>query len=123
SEKIDSVSGWRKLQHFKREVEQLFDYRQQFVEDIFDPIEHALRRRVSDGEANAVVQTGRLFILPGDHLQTDSKASLIPDLPVRYIGLSDMQIVAAHKADAYDEAHLLNDRREGKCVLSYKTPG
>ena len=34
-----------------------------------------------------------------------------------------MQMVAAHKADAYDETHLLSDRREGKCVLSYKTPG
>ena len=55
--------------------------------------------------------------------QADSKASLIPDLPVRYIGSSDMQIVAAHKADSYDEPHLLSDRREGKFVLSYKTPG
>ena len=104
-------------------MEQLFDYPQQFAEDMFDRIEHALRRRVSDGEANAVVQTGRLFILPGDHLQADSKASLIPDLPVRYIGSSDTQLVAAHKADSYDETHLLSDRREGKCVLSYKTPG
>ena len=34
-----------------------------------------------------------------------------------------MQMVATHKADAYDETHLLSDRREGKCVLSYKTPG
>jgi len=34
-----------------------------------------------------------------------------------------VQIVAAHKADAYDEPHLLSDRREGKCVLSYKTAG
>ena len=34
-----------------------------------------------------------------------------------------MQIVAAHKADSYDETHLLSDRREGKFVLSYKTPG
>jgi hypothetical protein len=78
---------------------------------------------VSDGEANAVVQTGRLFILPGDNQPADSKASLIPDLPVRYIGSSDMQIVAARKADARDETQLLSDRREGKCVLSYKTPG
>ena len=23
----------------------------------------------------------------------------------------------------YDEPHLLSDRREGRCVLSYKTPG
>jgi len=123
ADKLAWVSGWRKLPHLKPEVEKLFDYPQQFAEDIFDRIEHALRRRVSDGEANAVVQTGRLFILPADNLKADSKASLIPDLPVRYIGSSDMQIVAAHKADCHDETHLLSDRREGKCVLSYKTPG
>ena len=123
TDKLAWVSGWRKLPHLTREVERLFDYPQQFAEDIFDRIEHALRGRVSDGEANAVVQTGRLFILPGDDLQADSKASLIPDLPVRYIGSSDTQIVAAHKADSYDETHLLSDRREGKFVLSYKTPG
>jgi hypothetical protein len=123
TDKLAWVSGWRKLPHLKREVAKLFDYPQQFAEDIFDRIEQALRRRVSDGEANAVVHTGRLFILPGDHLQADSEASLIPDLSVRYIRSSDMQIVAAHKADAHDEPHLLSDRREGKCVLSYKTPG
>jgi hypothetical protein len=123
TDKLAWVSGWRKLPHLEREVEQLFDYPQQFAEDMFDRIEHALRRRVADDEANAVVRTGRLFILPGDSLQTDSTASLIPDLPVRYIGSSDMQIVAAHKADSYDEPHLLSDRREGKCVLTYKTPG
>jgi hypothetical protein len=122
--KLAWVSSWRKLPHLTREVETQFDYPQQFAEDIFDRIEDALRRRASDGEANAVAQTGRLFILPGDHLQADSEASLLPDdLPVRYIGSSDMEIVAAHKADFYDEPHLLSDRREGKCVLSYKTPG
>jgi hypothetical protein len=123
TDKLAWVSGWRTLPHLKRDVEKLFDYPQQFAEDIFDRIEQALRRRVSDGEANAVVQTGRLFILSGDNLQGDSKASLIPDLPIRYIGSSDPQIVGAHKADAYDETHLLSDRREGKCVLSYRTPG
>ena len=123
TDKLAWVSGWRKLPHLKPEVAKLFDYPQQFAEDIFDRIEDALRRRVSGDEANAVVQTGRLFILSEDDLQADSKASLIPDLPVRYIGSSDRELVAAHKADAYDEPHLLSDRREGKCVLSYKTPG
>ena len=111
--KLAWVSGWRKLPHLKREVERLFDYPQQFAEDVFDRIEHALRRRVSDDEANAVVRTGRLFILPEDNPQADSQASLIPDLPVRYIGSSDMQIVAAHKAEFHDETQLLSDRREG----------
>jgi hypothetical protein len=122
-DKLAWVSGWRKLPHLTREVEKLFDYPQQFAEDIFDRIEQALRRRASDGEANAVVQTGRLFVLPADDLQTDSKASLIPDLPIRYIGSSDVQIVAAHKADSYDATHLLSDRHEGKYLLSYKTAG
>ena len=108
--KLAWVSGWRKLPHIQREVAKLFEYPQQFAEDIFDRIEHALRRRVSDGEANAAVQTGRLFILPGDDPQADSKASLIPDLPVRYFRSSDRQIVAAHKADACDETQLLHGR-------------
>jgi hypothetical protein len=122
-DKLAWVSGWRKLPHLTREVEAQFDYPQQFAKDMFDRIEHALRRRVSGGEANAVVQTGRLFVLSGDDLQADSRASLIPDLPVRYIGSSDMQLAAAHKADYYDEPRLSSDRREGRCVLSYRTPG
>ena len=123
ADKLAWVSGWRKLPHLKPEVEKLFDYPQQFAEDIFDRIEHALRRRAADGEANAVAQIGRLFILPADDPLADAKTSLILDLPVRYIRSSDMQMVAAHKADAYDETHLLSDRREGKHVLSYQTPG
>jgi hypothetical protein len=123
TDKLAWVSGWRKLPHLTREVEKLFDYPQQFADEIFDRVEDALRRRASDDETNAVLQTGRLFILPPDHLQADSEASLIPDLPVRYIGSSDTQLVAAHKAEAHDEPHLLSDRREGKCVVSYKTPG
>jgi hypothetical protein len=122
TDKLAWVSGWRKLPHLKQEVEKLFDYPQQFAEDVFDRIEHALRRGVSDAEANAVVQTGRLFVPLGDN-QADSKASLIPDLPIAYIKSSDMQLVTAHKADSYDETHLLSDRREGRCLLSYKTPG
>jgi hypothetical protein len=122
TDKLAWVSGWRKLPHLTREVEKLFDYPQQFAEDVFNRLEQALRSRVS-GEANAVGQTGRLFIVPEDHPLGDSRASLIPDLPARYIRSSDMQLVAAQKAHADDEQHLLSDRREGKCVLSYKTPG
>ena len=123
SDKLAWVSGWRKLPHITPEMEKLFDYPQQFAEDIFDRIERALRTRVSDSESAAVVRTGRLFVLTEDHLQADATASLIPDLPVGYIRSSDPQVVAARKADAHDEAHLLSDRREGRCVLSYKTPG
>ena len=122
-DKLAWVSGWRKLPHLKPEVAKQFDYPQQFAEDVFNRIEHALRRRVSGAEANDVVQTGSLFVLPEDELAADSKASLIPDLPVQYIRSSDMQLVAAQKADSYAETQLLSDRREGKCVLSYQTPG
>jgi hypothetical protein len=122
-DKLAWVSGWRKLPHLKPEVVKLFDYPQQFAEEIFDRIEHALRRRALDAEANAAVQTGCLFVLPGDDLQAYSKASSIPDLPTRYVFSSDKQIVAAHKADSYDETQLLSDRREGKCLVSYKTSG
>jgi hypothetical protein len=123
ADKLAWVSGWRKLPHVKQEVAKLFEYPQQFAEDIFARIEHALRKRVSDGDANAVVQTGRLFILPGDDLQADSKASLIPDLPVQYVQSSDMQIVAARKADSHDQTNLLLGRLEGEFVLSYRTSG
>jgi hypothetical protein len=34
-----------------------------------------------------------------------------------------MQLVAAHKAESRDEAQLLSDRQEGRCLLSYKSPG
>lgn len=121
--KLAWVSGWRKLPHLRREVEQQFDYPQQFAEDIFERIERALRGRVSDGGDSGGPQTGRLFILAEGDRQADSKASLIPDLPLRYIESSDAQIVAAHKADACDERRLLSDRREGKHLLSYETPG
>jgi hypothetical protein len=38
TDKLAWVSGWRKLPHLQREVEKLFDYPQQFAEDIFDRI-------------------------------------------------------------------------------------
>jgi hypothetical protein len=123
ADKLDWVSGWRKLPHLTREVERLFDYPQQFAEDIFERLERALRRRVADDEVSAVAQNGRLFIVPDDAAQVGSTASLIADLPVRYVGSSDMRLVAAQKAVSWDEPRLLSDRREGKYVLSYKTPG
>jgi hypothetical protein len=105
----------------------LFEYPQQFAEDIFARIELALRRCVSgcvsNSEANAPVPIGRLFILPGEDLPEDTKVSQIPDLAVQYIRSSDMQIVAADKADSYDQTNLLLERLEGEFVLSYETSG
>jgi hypothetical protein len=123
SGKLAWVSGWRKLPHIDQEVQRLFDYPQQFAEEIFDRIERALGKRVSAGEGNTNVQTGRLFILPADEPQSDVKASQIPDLPLRYIGSSDVQMVAAQKAHPYEESRLLRDRQEGMFIVSYKTPG
>ena len=98
ADKLAWVSSWRKLPHLTRDVEKQFDYPQQFADDIFDRIEQALRRRVS-GEARPV-QTGR-FIFEGD----------ASDLPAAYLRSSD------------DDPQLLNDRREGKFVVSHQTPG
>jgi len=122
ADKLAWVSGWRKLPHLTREVQKQFDYPQQFAEDVFNRLEQTLRR-VSGGEAAAGVATGRLFISPGEAPEADSPASMIPDLPTRYIRSSDKQLVAAGKAEYYEQTHLLNDRREGKCVVSYETPG
>ena len=118
SDKLAWVNGWRKLPHLTREVATLFDYPQQFAEEIFERLTHALRR-ASNRETNAGAQTGRLFVFA----EGDSKASGIPDLPVAYIRSSDKQVVAAQQAESYDEALLLSDRREGRCLLSYRTPG
>ena len=123
SDRLAWVSGWRKLPHLTAEVAQLFDYPRQFAEDIFHRIEHALRARAADDDAGAVVRTGRLLVVPGDSPRTDAQASRIPELPLRYIQSSDPQLVAAHKADYADEPRLLSDRREGRCVLSYRTAG
>jgi hypothetical protein len=122
-DKLAWVNGWRKLPHLTSDVEKLFDYPQQFAEGMFERIARALRIRVSDDQATAVARTGRLFIVPADDPDPESKASLIPDLPVQYIQSSDLQLVADHKADFCDEPQILNDRREGRCLLSYRTAG
>ena len=42
ADKLAWASGWRKLPHLTREMERLFDYPQQFAEEIFDRLERAL---------------------------------------------------------------------------------
>lgn len=111
--KLAWVDGWRKLPHIDREVQRLYDFPQRFAEDIYDRIEHELGRR--DSNAGAC-----LYIVDPE---TDSKAAAIPELPARYVGSSDRQIVAANKAAPYDRAQLLQERREGHFLVSYETPG
>jgi hypothetical protein len=123
ADKLAWVGGWRKLPHVPREVVKLFEYPQQFAENVFERIERALRKRVGAGEAQEVVQTGRLFILSGDAAQADPRAASIPRLAAEYIVSSDRQLVAERKAVACDEAQLLHSRLEGELVVSYKTPG
>ncbi len=123
SGKLAWVRGWRKLPHLPPEVEQLFDYPQQFADDVFARLERALRTRAADGDGSGAAPIGRLFILRTGQPPTDSSASLIPDLPVRYIGSSDPQMVAAHRAELCNRSQLASDRREGKHLVSYETTG
>jgi hypothetical protein len=122
-DKLAWVRGWRKLPHISPEVARLFDYPQSFADEVFDRLERALHRRAADGEASAGVQAGRLCIMPADGSLADARMSQVPALPARYLHSSDTQIVAALGAEPRDEAHLLTDRREGRFVLSYQTPG
>ena len=123
ADKLAWVNGWRKLPHVDRNVQKLYEYPQQFAVDFYERIEQELGRRAIAAETNDASPTGRLYIVPKNDPEADSKASSIPDLPLRYIGSSDMQIVAAQKAEAYDQARLLRDRQEGYFVLSYETSG
>ncbi len=121
SGKLAWVNGWRKLPHISC-AQRLFDYPQQFAEDIFGRLEQALRTRVSGGDGSPTVQTGRL-VLPGHAPLTDPHGSSVAELPEKYVGSSDPQPVAAHQAHASDSAQLLRDRREGTFLVSYQTPG
>jgi hypothetical protein len=98
--KLAWVSAWRRLPHLTAEVQRQFDYPQQFAEDVFDRIERALGRRAS-GDGTRRVKTGRLVILPEAAAEAE----------------------ATHGAEAYEEAELLNDRREGRCLISYRAAG
>ena len=110
--KLAWVNGWRELPHIDREAQRLYDYPQQFAEDIYDRIESELRRR----DAGHGLRTGHLyFVSEGDRAG--------PELPARYFVSSDKQIVAAHKAEPYDQAQLLAGRREAHFLVSYETPG
>ncbi len=121
--KLAWVSGWRKLPHIKREVAKLFEYPQQFAEDIFARMElrcadafPRMRRtlRFQPAVCSSCPETGARWI---------RSCRRFADLPVHYIQSSDVQIVAAHKADAQDQTHLVHSRLEGEFVLSYQTSG
>ena len=122
SDKLNWVTGWRKLPHLKRDVETLFDYPQQFAEEVFHRVETALGRRMAGREALAD-RTGCLFVLSEGDSDAGSWASGVPHLAAMYIGSSDRQLVDDGKAAYRDEALILSDRSEGRCVLSFQTSG
>lgn len=115
------VSGWRKLPHLTREVREQFDYPQSFAEEVFDRMERTLRRCAFDDGTRAGAQTGRLFILPAVPGAVDPEVSAIPDLSNVYTRSSDRRMVTAGRAEHRDELQLSSDRREGRCLLSYRT--
>jgi hypothetical protein len=123
ADKLEWVSGWRKLPHIPRHVVKLFEYPQRFADEMFGRIERELQRRTAEGTTGAAARTGRLVVLPNDDLEAGSRASSLPDLPARYFRSSDPQCVAAHQAAAFDEARLLHSRTEGEFLVSYRTAG
>jgi hypothetical protein len=104
--KLAWVNGWRQLPHIDRAVQRLYDYPQQFAEDVYDRIEREFRQRVCES-----TRTGRLYLV-----------GQVSDLP-KYFLSSDRQMVEAHKAEPCEQAQLLAGRREGHFLVSYETPG
>jgi len=121
--KLAWVNGWRKLPHIDPEVQKLHEYPHPFAAEVFERIEHTLQNCASNGNAKPDFRTGHLYVLADEDLEANSKYSLIPDLPVDFIGSSDKGIVAQQKAEAYDESKLLRDRQEGHFILSFETSG
>lgn len=109
TDRLAWVSGWRKLPHIDPEVLKMYEYPQQFAEEIFARIEQALGHH-----GTARPATGRLSL---------AAASSWPELPARYVVSSDAQVVAAGRAQAWEETRLLHDREEGELLVSYRTSG
>jgi len=98
--KLAWVNGWRNLPHIDREVQRLYDYPQQFAEDVYDRIRSELTRRD--------FKTGRLYIVSGDA----PAAGQVSDQPADSFTLSQ----------PYDQEHMLAGRREAHFLVSYETP-
>lgn len=113
--KLAWVNGWRKLPHIDPEVQRLYDYPQQFAEEVYGRVENELAGKGCGGS-----RTGRLYIVSGD---ADSKAPAIPELAARYFVSADRRLVAAKDAELYDRAQLLAGRREAHFLVSYEMPG
>ncbi|MEJ0099472.1 MAG: hypothetical protein WDO12_06915 [Pseudomonadota bacterium] len=121
ADKLAWVSGWRKLPHINAEVLKLYEYPQQFAEDVFARVEQALRDAASR-DAGSSVRTGRLHVATSGDAQAAAPTG-VAQLPVEYVRSSDRQLIAAHQAQPVDEARLLTDRREGMFAVSYQVAG
>jgi len=63
--KLAWVNGWRKLPHIDREAQRLYDYPQQFAEDVYDRIESEPRRRDSNARHATIQKPGACISCPG----------------------------------------------------------
>jgi hypothetical protein len=109
ADKLAWVSGWRKLPHVDPQVLKMYEYPQQFAEEIFERISQALG---SHGVAASRVPTGRLSLAPD---------SSYPELAAKYFVSSDEQVVAEGRAQGLEESRLLHDREEGELLACYRT--
>jgi hypothetical protein len=123
ADKLAWVTGWRKLPHVDRRLQRLYAFPRELAEALFARVEHALRTRATEDEASAAARTGRLHVVAADEAGGNSNTAAIPDLPVRYVGSSDIRIVAAGKAKAWDSQQLADARMEGHVAVSYETSG
>jgi hypothetical protein len=118
---------WRiergRLPHITTEVQKLYEYPQQFAEDIFLRVEQAFGERVAGSAMNAGIRTGRLYIVAGEGALDVTEAAGVHDLPVRYILSSVPQLVDSQKAESIDQTRLLAERREGEFLVSYQVAG
>ena len=118
--KLAWVNGWRKLPHIDREVQRLYDYPQQFAEDIYGRIESELKRRDSSEGS----RTGRLYIVSGEpRLKRRRFRNCRPGTSALRTGRLWRRTRLSH----IDRAQLLAGRREGHFLVSYEvsheTPG
>ena len=123
ADKLAWVTGWRKLPHVDRRVQRQYAFPFELADALFARVERALRTRANDDEANAAARTGKLHVFALDDAKAGSNAASIPDLPVRYIASSDIRVVAAGKAKAWDSKQIEEARAEGHLAVSYETPG
>ncbi len=123
ADKLAWVSGWRKAPHISLEVQKLYEYPQQFAEQIFERLEAAFHASSAASARDLAGRAGRLLIATTDDTEGDARAMRMPDLPAKYVLSSDQQLVASGRARLMEQDSLLHDRHEGIYLVSYQTPG